>query len=93
MIIDSITLVCFSPTKTTKKIVEAIGQGTPLVPDNHIDVTLPMSTTVAYESSSNELVILGSPVYGGRIPEDALSRFKRIKARRTPVVLVVVYGN
>jgi ferredoxin len=40
-----------------------------------------------------DLVILAAPVYYGRVPEEAASYFATLTAERTPVVLVVVYGN
>ncbi len=39
------------------------------------------------------LVIIGAPVYGGRIALEAAKRLHRLKANRTPAVIVVVYGN
>jgi ferredoxin len=42
---------------------------------------------------SDELVIIGAPVYGGRVPVDAIKRLKNLKADNTLAVLVVVYGN
>lgn len=42
---------------------------------------------------SDELAIISAPVYGGRLPADAISRFKKLKAGKTPAVLIVVYGN
>ena len=40
-----------------------------------------------------ELAIIGSPVYGGRLPIDMISRLQRFKGNDTPAVIVVVYGN
>jgi ferredoxin len=42
---------------------------------------------------SDELTIIGAPVYGGRIPAEAVRRLRRLKANGTPAGLVVVYGN
>ncbi len=39
------------------------------------------------------LAIIGSPVYGGRIPIDMASRFQRLKGNGIPAAVVVVYGN
>ena len=42
---------------------------------------------------NNVLSIIGVPVYGGRVPVEAISRLQRLKANNTPAVIVVVYGN
>lgn len=46
--------------------------------------------SLAYHS---DLVILATPVYYGRVPEEAASYFGALTAERTPVVPAVVYGN
>lgn len=40
-----------------------------------------------------DFVIIGGPVYGGRIPEVAMERLKKFKGTNTPCILVVSYGN
>jgi ferredoxin len=37
--------------------------------------------------------LIGAPVYGGRLPVDAINRFKQLKANNTLAVLIVMYGN
>jgi ferredoxin len=41
----------------------------------------------------NEFVIIGAPVYGGRVALEAVKRVHRLKANQTPAAVVVVYGN
>jgi len=41
----------------------------------------------------NDIVLLGAPVYAGRLPADAAGFFKKLSASDTPAVLTVVYGN
>ena len=36
---------------------------------------------------------MGAPVYGGRLPVDAINRFKKMTASKTLAVLIVLYGN
>jgi len=38
-------------------------------------------------------VVIGAPVYGGRLPVDAVERFRELRAKHTLAVLIVVYGN
>jgi ferredoxin len=92
MNVKLVRLVYFSPTNTTKQIVEAIAKGTQLQPIAHLDLTCPEEKSMVFEDQ-NELTIIGAPVYGGRIPVDAVIRFQRLKAHDIPAVVVVVYGN
>lgn len=90
---SSAKLVYFSPTGTTKKILEGIAEGIGIEPTDHVSMTSPDAVTKPLEDFSDELVVIGSPVYAGRLPDDAVKRFKRFQARNTTAVLVVVYGN
>lgn len=92
----SVSVVYFSPTRTSKKIAEAIAKGVTSENFDVIDLTTDTDTSVIEISS--DWVILASPVYAGRIPVEAAERFKRIKVSKkdiTPVkaIVAVVYGN
>jgi len=86
-------LVYFSPTETTKKIVEGIARGVESKRVEHLDLTPPDARTRVFHEMHDELVLVGAPVYGGRIPIDAVRRLKRLKGNNTPAAIVVVYGN
>ncbi|MCJ7632891.1 EFR1 family ferrodoxin [Candidatus Bathyarchaeota archaeon] len=90
---DSIRLVYFSPTRTTKQIVEGIAKGIQYGLIEHLDLTPPVAKTQEFTEFHEELAIIGTPVYGGRIPLDAVFRLQRLKANNTPAVVTVVYGN
>lgn len=93
MEINQVKLVYFSATGTTQKVLESIAEGINVNNVKHINLTLPESARQAIPPFSDELVILGAPVYGGRLQVDAVNRFKKIKASGTLAVLVVLYGN
>jgi ferredoxin len=93
MEIKRLKLIYFSPTGTTKKVLEAIAKGIDVENFEHINLTLPETTQYAISTLSDELAILGAPVYGGRLPVDAIKRFKQIKAGKTLAILIVLYGN
>lgn len=85
--------VFFSPSDTTKTVVNGIAKAFSDYPVETIDLTNYDVRQQTYEFHENDLVILGAPAYAGRIPApvvDALSRFHGIN---TPVVLVATYGN
>ncbi len=93
MEIKSLSCFYFSPTGTTKKIIEAIVQG--IQPK---DLKLSDCTHVALRediasSLDTDAVVLAAPVYYGRLPESIIPVFTRLKGSGKPVILVVVYGN
>ena len=89
----AIKLIYFSPTQTTQKIVEAIGRGLSIDKVDRIDLTPPESAKKPFEPVREALAIIGVPVYGGRVPIEAVDRLKRLQGHDTPAVIVVVYGN
>jgi ferredoxin len=93
MDIRTIKLVYFSPTETTESIVSGIAQG--IDPDivSRVDLTPPDARRHAVELMRDELTIIGTPVYAGRVPAEAVRRLQLIKGDNTPAVVVVVYGN
>jgi ferredoxin len=93
MDIKTVTLVYFSPTGTTKKVLEGIVGTINAQVVRTYDLTKPESETCVFEEIDEGLVILGAPVYGGRIPMEAERRFRRVKGKGVPAVVVVVYGN
>jgi ferredoxin len=93
MNIRRVRLIYFSPTRTTKKILEGISEGLQFKTVETVDLTPPEMKTGAPAMISDELVLLGAPVYSGRVPPQAAERIRRFQGRDTPAVVVVVYGN
>ena len=93
MEVKQLKLIYFSATGTTQKVLESIAQGISVEDVEHINLTLPEGAQQTIPPFSDELVIIGAPVYGGRLPAEAINRFKQLKANKTLVVLIVVYGN
>ena len=93
MELKSLRLIYFSPTKTTKTVLEAIARGIPVDTTHHMDLTLPNSGPQTDQTIADDLVTIGVPVYGGRVPPIAAKRIRRIRGNGAPAVVVVVYGN
>ncbi len=92
MEIRTVTACYFSPTDTTKKTVEAIAHGIrPVI--NILDLTLPSAREAQYHFGPEDLLVIGAPVYGGRIPLVEEEAIRHIHGSCTPVVLAAVYGN
>lgn len=93
MNIESTGLIYFSPTQTTKKVIEGIAQGLQATTEQYFDLTLPDAIAQTCQEFTQDLAIIGAPVYAGRLPSAMLSRFKQIKGNGRPAAIVVVYGN
>lgn len=97
MNVDTIELIYFSPTQTTKKVLEGIAQGMQAGSVSHIDLTLPQRMDDPFmrnkSRDATKIAIIGAPVYGGRLPKVAVERLYCVRGNGTPAVLVAVYGN
>lgn len=92
MEIRTVTACYFSPTDTTKKTVEAIARGIrPVI--QILDLTPPAARENPYHFGPEDLLVIGAPVYGGRIPLVEEEAIRHIHGSCTPVVLAAVYGN
>lgn len=85
-------LLYFSPSGTTKSVLYGIAKGIGLDILEH-DLTVPKNRKSILNYGKNDLLILGLPVYSGRIPEITESVIKKISGDGTPAIIVAVYGN
>jgi ferredoxin/flavodoxin len=90
--IGSFCEIYFSPTGTTRKIISAIADEIAGASGTAIDLTRE-AFTENQQSLIKEGVVIGVPVYGGRIPTLFISRMEGLKGNGLPAIIVVVYGN
>lgn len=92
MELKRVNTVYFSPTQTTQKVVEAVANGTKLETAAYNFTRL---TNIPHIPAfqSDELVIIGAPVYVGRVPKVILPVLETLKGHNTPCILIGVYGN
>nr|WP_321349383.1 EFR1 family ferrodoxin [uncultured Methanoregula sp.] len=93
MEIQTVKLVYFSPTGTTKAVVRGIARGMNPGTVEELDITRPGARNQSLQTSDNDLLIVGVPVYMGRVPALAGEWLHTIQAENTPAVCVAVYGN
>ena len=93
MDVSSQTLIYFSPTRTTERILSAVADGTGIGLTERCNLTPPEATKNTIRVIGSELALIGAPVYGGRIALEAVNRLGRIRGNNTPAVLIAVYGN
>lgn len=93
MNIESVKLVYFSPTGTTKTVVQGIARGIHHSTVEVIDITRPGARKKPLTTLENELLVIAVPVYMGRVPALLTEWLNAIQAHHTPAACVVVYGN
>jgi ferredoxin len=96
--INAINAMYFSPTATTKKVVTSIAERISERLNlenkvNYIDFTPPEKRTEKLLLKKDDLLIIGVPVYAGRVPNILLKYLKEVKSSGALAVPVVVYGN
>lgn len=93
MAMKPLKLACFSPTGTTRSVVQAVARGLSHETSEIIDLTRPEARKTPFHTSAEDLLVVAVPVYVGRVPALLLDWLHAIKADKTPAVCIVVYGN
>lgn len=96
MDVKKVWAVYFSATGTTQKIVteiaNVIAEKIGAVREN-LDFTLPAARAGVLCFAANDLVIFGTPVYAGRVPNVLLKFLVTVEGNGAVAVPVVLYGN
>lgn len=69
-----------------RQLVRGVESGTPIM---ETDLTYP-DFTACGKAGTNDLAVIGVPVYSGRVPKLAAERFKEIKGGCPAVVVAAV---
>ena len=97
MDIKKIYVLCFSPTGGTARIAQAAADVLARrlgAEQKRIDFTLPPHRQTQYRFRPDELLVMASPVYAGRLPNKLLPEYKsKIFGENTPAVPLCVFGN
>jgi ferredoxin len=91
--LHSVQSLFFSPTGSTRRIVEAIAGGTGMPSLAPISVTTPQERDSFSGQIDGDLLIVGVPVYTGRIPSFVLSPLSRVDGASRWALPVAVCGN
>lgn len=86
-----VTTLYFSATYTTRKVVETVAANLSKEVTTY-DITND-APTESVTIPSDEVLVVGVPVYAGRVPTMAVERLRRFKGEKSPAVVVAVYGN
>ncbi len=96
MNIKRVWAVYFSPTGNTRKLVTSIANSIAqetAVEFRSYDFTLPESRESVLSFSADDLVILGTPVIAGRVPNVLLKYLGTLRGNGAVAVPVVSFGN
>lgn len=94
--VNRIVGMYFSPTGTTEKIVQELVELLTLkfeCTKDYIDFTLPGIRDQVYTFNEDDLVIFGTPVYAGRVPNVLLNYIRTVKGCGAMTVPIVLFGN
>ena len=87
-----IAKIYFSPSHTTKKIIDEIAnkfKGT----QEEYDLLNIASGNTPKEFDGNTLVIVGMPIFAGRLPKIASEKLMNFKGENIPAIAIVNYRN
>ena len=96
MTVNTVWAAYFSATDTTKKVVTQIARrlaqqtGRPL---ETFDFTLPQARKEPKVFAPGDLVVFGTPVYAGRVPNLLIKYVASVQGQGALAVPVVCYGN
>ena len=96
MVIKKVWAVYFSATGTTKKVAECVAEviGAKLGAEyGTYDFSLPEARKEPLTFYPDDLVVFGTPVYAGRVPNVLLKYLETIRGNGAVGIPVVMYGN
>lgn len=91
MEIKKLALVYFSPTGTTQAALRHAAEYFGLETEE-LDLTEYSADNTEKHFGSDVLVLIGAPVYGGRIPRTMTERLRGVTGSSTPSAVLVTYG-
>ena len=86
------TSIYFSPTGTSEKIIKTITNEI-FEEGMDFDLTLPKSREKQISIDPESILIIGVPVYSGRIPVIIETYLKNLNVGNQEIILVALYGN
>ena len=85
---EKISKIFFSPSGTTQKIVNEVSKNFNLKSENY-----DLMSFDEKKEFGDELVIIGVPVFDGRIPKLASERLRKLRGNKTKAIVILNYGD
>lgn len=90
----NVSLIYFSATGNTKKVLQTVANSmTKSYKEYDITKEKDRCQGIIPNFAGNDLVLVGVPVYSGRVPKFLINYLKTIKGNNTKLVVTVNYGN
>lgn len=86
----ALTQIYFSPSGSTEKIVRMV---TSAFSGNAVSVDLLQHGGNGFQMGRDELLVVGMPVFAGRIPSLCRDMLDKYRGNGTPAIAIVSYGN
>lgn len=83
----------FSPNGGTKATVDGLAAGFTDVETLEVDLSLPANREKEWDFGAEDLVIVGMPVYSGRLPALSSEIFAKLAGNQARAVAIAAYGN
>lgn len=83
----------FSPNGGTKAAVDGIAAGFTEKETLEIDMTLPANREKEWSFDAEDLVLMGMPVYSGRLPAISAEIFLNLAGNQAQAIAIASYGN
>lgn len=83
----------FSPTGNTEKIVKGIGKAFADYAMKDVDLTDKEEREKEHKFRDSDLLIIGAPIYGSRLPAAMTKALEKFSGVNTPAIIVTSYGN
>ena len=84
--------ITFSPTGGTLRVCEALCEGLGTIA-TATELCVPADEVAVPTVGPSDLVVVGMPVYAGRVPALAVERLRCVETHGARCVVVAVYGN
>ena len=86
---SKIMKIYFSPSGTTKQVVEQVASNF----DKKSETYDLLNFSEAKEFSSQDIAIVGLPIFAGRLPKSGRERLAKLKGNNTKAIAITNYGN
>ena len=97
MKITHVSTAYFSPTYSTKTVAELVAgeirEAGGLQEGENADLSVQDLGDKTWSFGPEDLLVIGMPSFGGRVPGVAADRMGRLRGDETPAVILTAYGN
>lgn len=93
MKVNQLHLIYFSPTGTTRKVIMSVAHNIDLKSVSYDLTTTYRTKEPNFKFKEQDFVLIGIPVYSGRVPKIVLEYLSHLSGSNTPTALIATYGN